>query len=77
VNEGGSVIVDQHYIYSVDVDRSATGVADSPTLTVTALPSHGKLWLDSNGDGTFETEIKSANMATTPFTQAQVEAGRL
>ena len=78
VNEGYSVVIDEAYIRSSDVDRDVDGTpSDTLTLRVTILPTHGTLRLDTNGDGTFDTEITEANKATTTFTQAQIDAGRL
>ncbi|WP_462325782.1 cadherin-like domain-containing protein, partial [Desulfoplanes sp.] len=78
VDEGDEVIIDEVYIKTHDVDRNVEGnYTDTLTLSITDLPDYGTLWLDSNSDGTFDTEITEANKATTTFTQAQVNDNRL
>jgi VCBS repeat-containing protein len=79
VNENDSKIIDNTYIKTHDVDKLVDGVTDADTLTlsITVLPTQGTLRLDSNGNGTFDTEITEDNKAVTTFTQAQIDAGRL
>ncbi len=74
VNEGGSIVIDNTYFSTNDVDRNVDGlVADSLTLSVSELPTQGTLYLDADGNGTFETQVTTS----TTFTQAQVDADRL
>ncbi|MAT50657.1 MAG: hypothetical protein CMK32_05685, partial [Porticoccaceae bacterium] len=71
VDEGASIIIDNSYIATSDVDAG-----DVLTLRIDSagdLPSHGTLELDSDNNGTFETVV----VAGTTFTQAQVNNGQL
>ncbi len=78
VIEGETVVIDNTYIRTDDVDLDVDGnVADGLTLSVTDLPTQGTLFLDTNNDGTFDAEITEVNKAATTFTQAQIDAGRL
>lgn len=84
VLEGGSAVLNGTIITSSDVDgvvsdKTGTGYAAVNSLTFSIanagqLPTHGTLQLDSDGNGSFETNVVAG---VTTFTQAQIDAGRL
>ncbi|EED31316.1 VCBS protein [gamma proteobacterium NOR5-3] len=74
VKEGESVVIRSTDITSRDRDRGVDGnLTDTLLLSISTLPSFGALFLDTNDDGTFDTEVTTS----TTFTQAQINAGRL